>query len=286
MKITAKRKMRYPMALERAYAKAIVAHTNAVLAIVKGYLKQLESILDKSVVFDSTTDELSSVVERMRQNIEALPSMKPAIEKTYAAVYKHAIKELEAIFQSVFGTVPYMAGKSTARGDDEMQEMIDKEVPFEQLKRMWVQQNIDYIKSIDEETLRRIRDAMATEIIGTSERKELTKVLSATLEKISKVEKNHAVLIGRDQVGKLYGRIEEYQQRQLGIDEYKWVTAGDERVRPTHRALSGQTFSWKNPPAEGHPGHPIQCRCIADPIIDINKIAMKPKAGTYTPVKN
>lgn len=286
MKITAKRKMRYPMALERTYAKTIVAHTNAVLAIVKGYLKQLESILDKSVVFDSTTDELSSVVEQMRQNIEALPSMKPAIEKTYAAVYKYATKELEAIFQSVFGTVPYMAGKSTARGDDEMQEMIDKEVPFEQLKRMWVQQNIDYIKSIDEETLRRIRDAMATEIIGTSERKELTKVLSATLEKISKVEKNHAVLIGRDQVGKLYGRIEEYQQRQLGIDEYKWVTAGDERVRPSHRALSGQTFSWKKPPPEGHPGYPIQCRCIADPIIDIDKIAMKPKAGTYTPVKN
>ena len=67
----------------------------------------------------------------------------------------------------------------------------------------------------------------------------------------------------RDQTSKTVGKLTEIRQTQLGIQGYEWITAGDERVRPTHVDLSGQFFRWDSPPAEGHPGTPIQCRCTA-----------------------
>lgn len=106
-------------------------------------------------------------------------------------------------------------------------------------------------------------------------------IFKKPLDEIERQERNRAALIGRDQVGKLNGRISEYEQRQLGIEEYIWVTAGDERVRASHRALNGHKFKWSDPPPEGNPGYPIQCRCIADPIIDMDKINLTPKAGSY-----
>ena len=54
----------------------------------------------------------------------------------------------------------------------------------------------------------------------------------------------------------------------MGISEYRWGTAGDERVRETHEANDGKVFRWDTPPAEtGHPGNDVQCRCTARPII-------------------
>jgi hypothetical protein len=46
---------------------------------------------------------------------------------------------------------------------------------------------------------------------------------------------------------------------------YVWRTVRDERVRPTHAALDGLVFSRSNPPAIGHPGREINCRCWAEP---------------------
>ena len=64
----------------------------------------------------------------------------------------------------------------------------------------------------------------------------------------------------RDQTSKTIGRFNRIRQQQAGIQEYVWSTSGDERVRPTHRANDGLTFSWESPPSTtGHPGEDIQC---------------------------
>lgn len=66
--------------------------------------------------------------------------------------------------------------------------------------------------------------------------------------------------ITRDQTAKLVGQLNQARQTELGIEEYKWLTAGDERVRPTHVAHSGLTFRWDQPPTTtGPPGQDIQC---------------------------
>lgn len=284
MKIISKRNIKYPMGLERAYAKEIVSHTKSLFTVVRSFVPYMVNLVSSSVIaFDDTEDELSRLMSEIAKAVESLPSMQPQVEKMYDAVRRHATKEITSVFMSVFGAVPRVI-PAPLRQDDEFEEMMRNTEQFEKLKRLWVQQNLDLIKSIDAETLRKIRETMADMIIGTVDRAELNRTLIDALKHMEGVEERRAALIGRDQVGKLNGRLSEYQQRKLGIEEYIWVTAGDERVRPSHRALNGKKFRWDDPPPEGHPGYPIQCRCIADPVIDIDKINLAPKAGTFAPL--
>ena len=73
--------------------------------------------------------------------------------------------------------------------------------------------------------------------------------------------------ITRDSVNKAIGGLTEIRHRQLGIEMFTWQSSEDERVRPTHRDLDGQEFAWNDLPPEGAPGWPIQCRCVALPIV-------------------
>ena len=82
------------------------------------------------------------------------------------------------------------------------------------------------------------------------------------------VAESRAELIARDQVGKLYGEVNQARQENLGVTGYIWRTSEDERVRPEHEERDGEHFEWDDPPEDGHPGFPIQCRCIAEPDLE------------------
>lgn len=59
------------------------------------------------------------------------------------------------------------------------------------------------------------------------------------------------------------------RHEELGITHYRWSTSGDERVRDTHIENDGKIFAYDDPPDEtGHPGHDINCRCVAIPVLD------------------
>lgn len=75
--------------------------------------------------------------------------------------------------------------------------------------------------------------------------------------------------ITRDQSNKLIGNLNNARQTQVGIDRYEWQTSEDERVRPSHVEKNGKIYAWDQPPPDtGHPGHDIQCRCVALAVID------------------
>lgn len=89
--------------------------------------------------------------------------------------------------------------------------------------------------------------------------------IAARLAERELVTESRAALIARDQVGKLYGAVNKQRQENLGVTRYVWRTARDNRVREEHEALEGESFTWSDPPSEGHPGEPVNCRCYADP---------------------
>jgi len=68
--------------------------------------------------------------------------------------------------------------------------------------------------------------------------------------------------------------VNQHRQTAAGVSRYEWSSSADERVRPRHRELDGQTFSWDDPPVTNddgdtnHPGEDYQCRCIAVPVLD------------------
>lgn len=93
--------------------------------------------------------------------------------------------------------------------------------------------------------------------------------IAKNLEVRTGMTKRHAALIARDQTLKLNAAVTRIRQTNLGINRYEWVTSQDERVRPSHEALDGRTFSWNEPTPIGyHPGEDYQCRCVAKPVFD------------------
>lgn len=83
-----------------------------------------------------------------------------------------------------------------------------------------------------------------------------------------------AKFLARQETSLLMSQFREERYKSVGVQKYRWSTSGDQRVRPFHKRLNGQIFTWDNPPivdAYGHRAHPGQdfgCRCIAIPIID------------------
>ena len=114
----------------------------------------------------------------------------------------------------------------------------------------------DYLHDVEQTVLRAFREGKRAEEIA------------GQLEDRFDVSQRNAARIARDQIGKLNGELTRERQKNLGIRRYRWQSSGDERVRDEHRALDGKVFSWDDPPEEGHPGTPIQCRCWADPVVE------------------
>lgn len=94
------------------------------------------------------------------------------------------------------------------------------------------------------------------------------------LEHDFQMSHSKAKFLARQETALLMSQFREERYKSAGVRRYRWSTSGDQRVRPYHKRLNGQIFSWDNPPivdAYGHRAHPGQdfgCRCIAIPIID------------------
>lgn len=127
--------------------------------------------------------------------------------------------------------------------------------------------NIELIKSIPEQYFEKLGDAVGKNM----ERGMRFEDLAKEIERIGDVTESRAKLIARDQTSKMNGAFNQARQTSLGIDRYVWQTSGDERVRPEHDANDGEIFRWNSPPATGHPGHDVNCRCVAIPYFDLDK---------------
>lgn len=127
-------------------------------------------------------------------------------------------------------------------------------------------ENVGLIKSIPDEYFKKIETMVFT---GTTQGSKAGPMIKQIM-KIGHSTAKRAKLIARDQSSKLNSALNQQRQQNLGIEEYIWRTSGDERVRDDHRKNNGKTFRWDKPPKNtGHPGQDIQCRCVAQAIINI-----------------
>lgn len=98
--------------------------------------------------------------------------------------------------------------------------------------------------------------------------------LADDIEERFGITSRHAELIASDQCLKLNADISHTRMARAGITSAIWTTAGDERVRPLHADLDGQTFDLDDPPVTNEdgetnlPGEDINCRCVSFPHLD------------------
>lgn len=131
----------------------------------------------------------------------------------------------------------------------------------------WVHDNVDLIKTIPKDSLDRMMDVVYDGFVNG---KTTTRIMKE-LQRLYGISKRRARFIARDQIAKLNGEIQRYQQMDAGIEEYIWSTVDDERVRASHRELNGKKCSWSEAPENSdgrccHPGEDYGCRCIGRPV--------------------
>lgn len=107
------------------------------------------------------------------------------------------------------------------------------------------------------------------------------------------VTQRRATLIARDQTSKVTGEMNKQRQINAGFSHFKWVTSKDSRVREDHRHLADRVtkygkgvYSWSDLPLENgvpvQPGSPVNCRCVAVAVSDI-QVERNQKRGETNP---
>lgn len=157
------------------------------------------------------------------------------------------------------------------------------------------------IKSIPGDYLKEVARAITDNYAGVSLPEDRS--LLQQIIKIGKVSKKRAKFIARDQTSKLTTLVNKNRQMSIGVSTYIWRTVKDTHVvgNPSgiypvgnkahgdHYSMEGvycewndnTTYStnkgktWKNRKADmpkSIPGWEIQCRCYAEPVIDLDEI--------------
>lgn len=273
--IIAKKKVRYPMALEREYSKQIVGEVKEMFDIIESRIPAMVRLIKQHNLrgdADDDNDALDDFMEKLAAVLLLADKSKRYVTAMYKKVKIHNEKEFRAVTKSVFGRPLAFKDVNTA---------VKQQRILEQLESMWIRENLDLISSIEAETLRKLRWELSQRIVAAAGDESLKTALNEYIENQARIESNRAVLIASDQVGKLNGRLMRYEQQRAGITHYRWETMQDSRVRPTHRERQGEIFSWDEPPSDGHPGEAVRCRCVADPVFDTDTLGVEPEANTY-----
>jgi SPP1 gp7 family putative phage head morphogenesis protein len=153
------------------------------------------------------------------------------------------------------------------------------------IMRQFIDENTNLIRSIGEQYFNQVQTDTYNHIqVGVYNKEYATKIKAEYEQEFQRQFERgilqrrvnnadaRARLIARDQISKYNGQLNKTRQTALGITKYKWITAGDERVRDSHAKLHGKIFSWDNPPTingrQLNPGDDYQCRCNALPVFD------------------
>lgn len=280
--IPAKYAMKYPESAEREYLRLANAYMTIEKEILLKYIPELKKIFNDGMKYniDSKKDnEKNRKLARFSTIDNTLVRIKiifESIQKEFDAAFglynlKHELKKI-ANLDHKLTVSEWKKAVSKTLGINLLDDYYSGDV-YQELIEKWISDNVDLIKTIPAESLKKIKEKVYTNYMNGSSTTNIVK----ELQRQYSMDKKHARMIGRDQTAKLNSNITQYQQREAGIQKYKWSTSKDERVRKSHKKLDGKIFSWDNPPeTDGgrrcHPGEDYQCRCCAIPVFDFNKL--------------
>jgi len=129
--------------------------------------------------------------------------------------------------------------------------------------------NVALISSIPEQYYDRLTELIFENVEKAQRWETLAQSIRSAVSWASNLSDYRINLIARDQTAKMASAFNEARTASVGITQYNWQTAGDERVRDTHRDNDGKLFAFAEPPSEtGNPGHDINCRCVALPYVE------------------
>lgn len=248
----------FPHHIEHAYRRLLLARVDALHQLVRGEvldaMRQRPDIAERARRDSSVEEDVSAVRAALRQAAsearERDPIRHTALLELGARVDHHVQRQLERQLARV--------------------SVVDPE--FELAGEAWLEafteRNVELIRSLDARYLEDVRGVIEE---GIRQGQPLDQVAGA-LEERAGVSASRANVIARDQVATAGRQLTEQRHRELGISEYEWHTAGDDRVRQACARNDGQVFAWEEGDGGEHPGDRINCRCQAIPVVDLDSM--------------
>ena len=264
------RRPKYPWPIEHAYARRLENLVNEMehvgRPIIEKYLpiifKEAERVRGGSTR-DAWTDDLTAMEDLLRSAYGQLlddDELEDLVENYASLTSKFNGTDLARVLSVIGGT------------------QLGEELWHEPYVKSFIQQNVSLIKSIGKTNHDQIVEIIHRGVRGGLRHEEVAKQIFGEDGSRFDVSRSKARLIARDQISKFNGDLALQRQRDAGIKKYYWDTAHDERVRgrpdgiypkarPSHWAQQGKLFDINGPgaPGLGHPGQPIQCRCLPMP---------------------
>lgn len=246
-------------------------------------------------------DALVRIMQPMLQDVEQMVpwlESNPGASVAYTALTQQAEKWRRVLGPSLRGIARKWADTTNDRDRLKLQASLSKALGVKEIMifddlavketvEMMSTEAVHLITKIPDEYFDRIEVAVMKSY--QQERLPEGRSLIEEIQEITGHQWDRAKLIAVDQTNKMHGMVTMARQQSLGIEEYTWRTAGDQRVvgdpsglypKPTklhgnHYIRSGKVFRWDEPPDDGHPGWPIRCRCHGDPVIDYDKLKLQ-----------
>jgi SPP1 gp7 family putative phage head morphogenesis protein len=141
-----------------------------------------------------------------------------------------------------------------------------------------LQGQVDLITSLPWDAARRVQEASLEAMATGARYPERAAQIEEQLAEIHPQEteawlRSRATLIARTETARAASVLTQARAQHIGSESYIWKTAGDARVRPSHKKLNGSSQRWDAPPLSdlpdhhSHPGQIWNCRCVALPIV-------------------
>lgn len=249
----------FPLMIERQYERIKVQEVNEAARLIKDQLiPQIPSMVAEVGLADSRQDTYVEDFEAIigaikiafaqavtKRKVEGdAENMANSVDNRNAQIFDMQVKQ-------VIGVKPF-------RSEPWLQATLSNSVS--QNVSLITTMHEDYFKDVEFETLNGLERGLSTREIAKN------------IQKKTGIARNRARLIARDQVSKLNSNLASRRASDLGVKRFRWSTSSDERVRASHRSLNNKTFTYKDGASvdgEDHvlPGQPINCRCVAIPII-------------------
>lgn len=202
-----------------------------------------------------------------------------------------ALKMVTQLFEDQ-GRTWREAARNSSRGAD-IYQSLRRELRGRtgQLLMQQIMRNAEIIKTLPEDIAADVTRYAATESLKGRRASDIALKIA---KKFPAQTTARAELIARTEVSKTQMGLLEARCRQFGVGWYVWRasggSSGDGRTRRSHRGMSGVLVSWDDPPAPEdlfpligkngkrykntlghyHAGCCPNCRCYAEPVIDLD----------------
>lgn len=227
--------------------------TDRLLPLVERLAPQVQAARPDALEerLDAPADDIADAIDAIRAELSSSILSPDSLSRAASAIANDVAgfnrRELDRVFEATIG----VGLPATEPG-------------LSDVLRGFVRDNVRLVTNLATTAL----DQIEGSVLRGFRRGRSNAQIAAELRERIGVSRSRARLIARDQVASLNGELTQVRQTRMGVREYIWRSVGDERVRPEHEDLDGRRFSWDSPPAAGHPGEPINCRCIAEPVLD------------------